>query len=292
MKHLFPTLALLFLLQSAPAQDFVYRTFKDSRIINTHSVETLPKRKLDVRITHRFGDIAGDNGGYATFFGLENAVDVLIGAEYGLSDNLTIGVARTKGAGALPDGAPGLRQNLNGLFKLRLLRQREGGQPFTLTFVGVGTMSTAEKIDNPGAIRDFASFSHRFAYTGQLLIASKYSETFSLQANAAWTHRNAVPFGDVNDIVSLGLAARLQLTKVFGLIVDYNQPLNGERTTSNGFYPILGLGLEIDTGGHVFQLNLTNATGIMETDFLPYTTSNWADGEFRFGFTISRLFNL
>jgi len=76
------------------------------------------------------------------------------------------------------------------------------------------------------------------------------------------------------------------------LILDATVPLTGERTADAGFYPALGIGLEIETGGHVFQVNLTNATQLMETDYIPYTTSNWLDGEFRLGFTISRLFNL
>ena len=89
-------------------------------------METLPKRKLDVRIFHRFGDLAGENGGFQTFYGLENASDVVIGLEYGVSDNLTVGLYRSKGAGALADGTSGLRQVLNGIAKYRLLRQKSG----------------------------------------------------------------------------------------------------------------------------------------------------------------------
>ncbi|MFQ5446191.1 MAG: DUF5777 family beta-barrel protein [Saprospiraceae bacterium] len=39
-------------------------------------------------------------------------------------------------------------------------------------------------------------------------------------------------------------------------------------------------------------MNFTNATGIIPTDYIPYTRSNWLDGQFRIGFTISRIFNL
>jgi hypothetical protein len=91
---------------------------------------------------------------------------------------------------------------------------------------------------------------------------------------------------------SLGVGTRIQLSKVFGIIADATFPFSDLRTSDNGFYPAVGVGLEIETGGHVFQVNFTNATGIMETDYIPYTTSNWADGEFRLGFTVSRVFNL
>jgi len=277
------------------AQDLVTTTFKDRRVINTQSVETLGKRRLDVRISHRFGDIAGDAGGYETLFGLDNASDILIGAEYGLTDRIDIGLSRTKGAGRMPDGTAGLRQLLNGTLKWRFLEQTEDGTvPLTISFAGLSSMSMAKKAEaNESSINSFPKVAHRFAYHAELLIARKFSPGFSLQVAPGYTYRNLVPNGDQNGIVSVGLAARIQLSRTFGLIADTTIPLSGQRIASQeGFYLPVGIGLEIETGGHVFQVNFTNATGIVPTDYIPYTTSNWADGAFRFGFTISRIFNL
>lgn len=293
MKRILLALLAVFAFQITYTQDYVSQTFKDSRVINTHSVETLPKRKLDVRIFHRFGDLAGDNGGFQTFYGLENASDVVIGLEYGVSNNLTVGLYRSKGAGVLPNGTSGLRQVLNGILKYRLLRQKvDNGSPISLTLVGINSLSTAEKVENPDAIRSFEKFSHRLAYTVQALLGRKFSDGFSLQIIPSYTHRNLVAFDDENGIFSLGFATRIQLSKVLGIIADATFPFSSIRSSENGFYPAIGFGFEIETGGHVFQINFTNATGVMETDYIPYTTSNWGDGEFRLGFTISRLFNL
>ncbi len=288
------TCLLVFNISALMGQDLVYGTFRDTRVINMHSVETLPARKLNVRITHRFGDLAGENGGYQTFFGLENASDILIGLEYGVSDRLDLGVFRTKGAGGFPDGTPGLRQLLNGVLKYRLFWQKsDNSVPFSVTLVGVASMSTAKKLDTESLlIQSFPKFAHRMAYFGQLAISRKYSFGLSMQINLAYTYRNLVLFNDTNGVPSAGLAARMQVSKTLALIVDSTFPLSDIRNTDNGFYPAVGFGFEIDTGGHIFQVNLTNSTGIMETDFIPYTTSNWGDGQFRLGFTISRLFNL
>jgi len=283
---------------SAPAlyaQDgLVYQTFKDRRVINSQSVETLPKRKLDVRITHRFGDIGGANGGYETLFGLDNAADILIGAEYGITDDLNIGLNRTKAAGIMPDGTSGLRQLLNGSLKYRIFHQREDNSvPVSLTTVGLLSMSMAKRrSENELALNSFPKFAHRFAYNLQLLVARRFSPGFSLQLMAGYTHRNLVPNGDSNGLFSLGMATRLQISKVFGIIADANYPLSSSRLRTDGFYVPFGIGLEIEAGGHVFQVNFTNTTGIVETDYLPYTTSSWLDGQFRLGFTISRMFNL
>ncbi|MCB0638365.1 MAG: hypothetical protein KDC54_17165 [Lewinella sp.] len=276
------------------AQDFTYRTFKDSRVVNVHSVETLGKGRLDVRISHRFGDLAGERGGWTTFYGLEQATDVAIGAEYGISDRLTVGLYRSKGAGESAAGNAGLRQLLNGILKYRLIRQRTDDViPFSATLVGLSSFSTAERIEgNEDLIRSFPKFAHRFAFHGQLVLGRKFGDGFSLQLIPGYTHRNLVPFEDRNGMFSLGGAMRLQLSRTFGLVADATFPLIDSRTADQGYYPAIGVGLEIETSGHVFQVNFTNATGIMETDFVPYTTSNWLDGEFRLGFTISRLFNL
>ncbi|MEN0050327.1 MAG: DUF5777 family beta-barrel protein [Bacteroidota bacterium] len=293
LSHQLNCLVLAFLLFPffINAQDYVLRTFKDTRIINTQAVDVLQKRKLDIRIGHRFGDLAGDSGGWPSFYGLENAADVLIGADYGLTNRITIGTYRSKGGSSLS-------QLVTGLAKVRILKQRmQSPSFFTVTAFGTLTASTMQKSDNPEAINFFEKQSHRFSYTVQLLIAKKFSERFSLQLSPGLTHRNIAPFGDMNDIYTLGVATRIQLSKVVGFIVDATVPLNGERnpftkSEDSEFQFPLGVGFEFDTGGHVFQVNLTNARGMIESDYIPNTTTNWLEGEFRLGFTISRLFNI
>ncbi len=274
------------------AQDYAHQTFKDRWVINTHSTEMLAKRRLDVRITHRFGDLAGAAGGWRTFYGLENAADILIGAEYGATDNLSVGLFRTKGAGALP-------QLLHATLKGRFVRQGKQGAPLSVAALGLLTLSTTAKSDNPESLNYFPQFSHRMVYHLQVLGARKFSDAFSLQLSFGWTHRNLVPFAEENELFHAGLAGRLQLNKVFGIVFDVAAPLNGKQSPfsdldgSEDYSPSAGIGLEIDTGGHVFQINLTNARGIMPTDYIPYNTNaDWGEGQFRLGFTISRMFNL
>jgi len=270
--------------QDKPKEE--YRTFKDTRVINTQSAETLPARKMDFRVSHRFGDLAGSNGGWPTFYGLEDAADVLIGIDYGITDRLTVGLNRSKGAGPLT-------QLVNGTLKFKLVSQSvEEGAPFTLSVLGGTSLSTVSRIDDPNILTSFPRTIHRLIYNTQLLFARKFSEGFSLQISPGYVYRNLVLDNDENGLFNLGFAARLQITKVFGVIVDTTIPFSELRTSEEGFYIPLGFGLEIDTGGHVFQINLTNATGLAPTDYIPNTRSNWLDGEFRLGFTISRLFNL
>jgi hypothetical protein len=265
----------------------VYQTFKDTRVINAHSTETLKAGYMDFRIGHRFGDFGGPGGGWETFYGLENATDVMIGFELGLTDNIMIGINRAKGSGPL-------RQNINGIAKIRLAEQDVNGSlPFSLAVLGQTSISTMPKSQTEGQINFFAKFAHRMAHHAEIIASRKFSNYFSLQLSGAWTYRNIVPSSDKNDIVSVGVASRIQLSKSIGVILDGRIIFSELRTSETGYYPPLGIGIEWETGGgHVFQMNFTNATGISQTDYIPYTQSNWLDGGFRLGFTIGRQFKI
>jgi len=266
----------------------VIQTFRHTRVISSHSVETLPARKLDFRVVHRFGDLAGQSGGWTTFYGLERASDVSIGFEYGITDNMMVGINRTAGVGPL-------KQNLNGLLKFKLMSQEKNGNaPFSLAVHGIGAYSTMQRSTIEGQITSFEKGSHRLAYHLGLNLARKFSDAFSFQLGTSWTYRNVVDVGDTNDIVAINAGARIQVTKAFGLIFDATIPLlTSERMTTVEYTAPIGIGFEFDTsGGHVFQINVTNSRGISETDFIPYTSSRWEDGSYRLGFTISRLFSL
>ena len=283
MLRLYILFVVMFISMASFAQENVFQTFKDTRVINSHTIETVQDRKLDFRIGHRFGDI---NQGWNSLYGLETAADVLFSFEYGVSDDLTVGINRTKGAGAL-------KALINGILKYKILQQKtDGSMPVSLTILAVPTISTMEKSEIPSALNFFEKTSHRLSYTAQVLVARKFGEKFSLQVMPSYTHRNIVASDDTNGIFAIGAATRIQLTKVFGIIADITLPVTGDRPVGQDFYAPLGIGLEIETGGHIFQVNFTNAQGIVENDYIPYTQSNWGDGEFRFGFTISRLFNL
>jgi len=228
-------LLLIFSCSLSAQRERVYRTFKDTRVVNVHSVETLPKGKLDIRISHRFGDMFGDNGGFQTFYGLETAEDVAIGGEYGFTDNFNVGLYRAKGSGRTPEGDAGLRQNLNLVAKLRVLHQETEGFPFSATVVGTATTSAAQKIDdNVDLIQSFPKFAHRMAFNGSLVIAKKMN-ALSLQIIPGVTHRNLVPFAGENTIFSLGGAARYQISRVMALVADATVPFSNTITNDNGY---------------------------------------------------------
>lgn len=287
-KQIFLTFLLLAIFQNLNAQEFQKDAFNDRRVINSQSVEMLKKGKMDFRTYHRFGDLLGTSGGWQSFYGLENAADIGIGFDYGLNDHINFGIMRAKGAGEL-------RQLVNGYFKARLMRQQvQGNNPLSITFVANSTISTMPKSTNANALSSFPNFSNRFAYHVQIMFARRFNQRLSLQASLNYTYRDLVYTYDQNDIPSIGLAGRIQLTKATALIFDGAFPvLVADRELPLQYQYPIGVGFEFETGGgHVFQINLTNARGLTETDYIPNTSSNWQDGEFRLGFTIGRQFTV
>ncbi|ABG57640.1 conserved hypothetical protein [Cytophaga hutchinsonii ATCC 33406] len=253
----------------------VIASFKATRIVNAHSIETVRKGILDFRITHHFGDVAGNSGGVHTLYGFDNASDIRFGFEYGITDRLTAGFGRSKVA-----------ENLDFFLKYRLLQQtQDNSMPVSVTLFADMVLTPQE---NASA---YAKFENRMSYVYELLIARKFNERFTLQVMPLFLHRNyAANPNDHNDVFSLGVGGRLKLTKRFAIIADYYYTFSDYLTTTNSFYAPMGVGVEIETGGHVFQMFVTNNAGIIENNYIANTRSSWGKGEFKIGFTISRDF--
>jgi hypothetical protein len=270
---------------------FVYATFKGTHLINAHTIETIKKRELDFRVAHRFGDIGGEFGGEKRFFGIDNSTDIKISFDYGLSNRLTFGIARAKGSTAV-------RQLYEASLKLKLIRQSEnGGLPITVTAfsnVVATSMTSNTKLNTPD---HFDKFSDRLSFVGELLIGCKISEGFSLMVMPVFVHTNYVIANDENDVYAIGVAGRLKITKRMGLVADYYKVFRNQASIDKfkadglTFYNPLGAGFEFETGGHVFDLTFTNCTAILENQFIPYTTTTWKMGQFRWGFNLSRIFS-
>jgi len=133
-----------------------------------------------------------------------------------------------------------------------------------------------------------------------LIIASKITRGLSLEVLPTYVHRNFVDQTmlhpengsvDKNDLFAVGFAGRFKFTKRMAFVVDYFYTFSEFRDADNGFYNALGVGVEIETGGHVFHINVTNSAGLIENDIIPSTTSDWGKGEYKLGFNISRVFS-
>ena len=251
--------------------------FKSSRLILSQTTETVKKHNLNFLVIHRFGDFAGKQGGGQLYYGLDDVADVYLGFEYGVTDNLNIDIGRST------------IQGLADLeIKYAILHQTaDGSSPVAVTLLGEGAVRPYGFITYPTA-------HDRFSYLGQVMIARKFSSFLSLQVTPSYvTNNSSIPLvpGSEENYFALAAAARVKLTNHMGLILDYAHPFSSFRNTGNGFYDPVGLGIEIETGGHVFTLNVTNARAINEINYLNDTQSNISKGQFRVGFTISRMFD-
>ncbi len=259
--------------------NYVKATFRYTRVINGHSVENLRAHVLDVRISHRFGPI---NSGLYNFFGLDySPFNVLIGFDYGVTNNFMIG-----------GGHSAWQKTYDLFFKLKLLTQSSGALniPVTLSFVPTVAFNTLSPLQFP-VKPDSGKKIERVSYSIQLLIARKFSEGFSLQLmptfiradNISYFHKNSTSF-------AIGIAGTKNLSKRMSVNAEYYYQLPGNKAF--GSHNVLSFGIDIGTGGHVFELHFTNSIGLVEKSFITETTGRWDNGDARFGFNISRVFQL
>lgn len=262
-------------------KEYTTATFKGTRLINLHTIETVGKRTLDFRISHRFGDF---NTGAYNFFGLDGGASLRLGLEYSYNGRLMFGVGRSS-VGKLYDG----------FIKYPILKQTtDGKMPMSATWVS--SINLTAMRDPNSAITGYnrySFFENRLSYFHQIIIGRKFSEKFSFQIAPMWIHYNLVDkINDSNDMFALSASARLKLTKRMALTGEYVYRLNKYSDTFSSFYNSASVGIDIETGGHVFQIHFTNSLTMNEVQFVPYTTSNWLKGGIRLGFNISRVFSL
>lgn len=261
------------------------KTFSSSRIINGHSNEILDKGTLEFRVEHKFGDFAGSNGGLQNFFGIDNASDIRIAFEYGLTDRIMLGMGRIKGFGPY-------RGLLDGFLKGQLLRQTtDNSMPISLAAVASATFSYAPASQDVSLVNHYPEFSHRLAYAAQLIVSRKFENIGALAFLPTYTHRNYVRYDDQNGLFSLGVGVRIPFLDKFALVSEYyyNFDQSGIR---DDYKNSLALAFEWMTFGHTFSVYAANAGGFGEQQFIPYTTGDWSKGQFRLGFAITRKFEL
>ncbi len=257
-------------------------TFKSPRLVLLQTNETQKAKNLAFWVGHRFGDIGGEFGGSNTLFGLDIATDLYLGFDYGITDALTVGIGRSK-----------FNESYSGLVKYRLLWQEEESMPLSVTLFGQSSWITRE----PFSRNEFDKESDRISHFLQVIIARKFSPGVSVMINPGYLIRPEAQiqdFEDSDNLFSLGFGARVKILKRISIIADYTIVNGLSRPDELGidYYNPFGVGVEIETGGHVFALNFQNSQAIIANNFIPNTTKSWTDGGVRFGFMISRNFNL
>jgi hypothetical protein len=256
----------------------VYATFKSTRVVNLQSNETMKARHLDFRIQHRFGPV--ENGAY-DLLGLDGAV-IRLGLEYGITDRLMAGAGRSTTG-----------KTYDGFVKYQLVQQQKGGFPLAIGLFGstaINTLEWADKTRNN-------LFTSRLSYTAQVLFTKKFNEYVSLIVTPTMVHYNLVADkATPNDIYAVGIGGSFKISRSVRLNAEYIPRLNGRDVpkAANGdpaYYDAVAIGVDIETGGHVFQLHFTNSVGLIEQQFVARNTNAITASALRFGFNISRTFS-
>lgn len=274
----FPILAqddLMSLIEDENENEVVESTFKSTRLISGQTTEMRSAGVLDFVISHRFGTI---NQGIDQFYGLDDS-QVRLGLDYGITDKINIGIGRSS-----------FQKIVDGMVKWKVLTQQTGEKSMPVSLVAFGSVAIktgpsaflTPDADNP--------FKDRLYFTSQLLISRKISPAFSLQLMPTLVHRNLTETVDhPNDVVALGVGGRLKLTNRMSLNAEYYPQVTKK---ADGIYDALSFGVDIETGGHVFQIHVTNSRAMIEQGFVADTQGNWADGDIHLGFNVSRVFDL
>jgi hypothetical protein len=248
-------------------------SFKTTRVVNSHSLETTHKKVLDFRIAHRFGLVSG---GFTDFFGLDQAT-MRMAFDYGILDNLTVGIGRST-----------YEKTIDGYIKYKPLWQTQGSNKVPISVLLVGGISI-NTLKFQAAGFDM-TFPRRLNYFAQVIMGRKFSDKISAQLMPTYVHRNLVATrAEDNGIFALGAAARYKFIKRMSINAEYYFVLPNQ--IADNLKNSVSVGIDIETGGHVFQLFASNSLAFIEKSFIGENTANFFKGDIHLGFCISRVFD-
>ncbi len=269
--------------ESPSKPTLVYATFKSTRVINLQSNETMKAQHLDFRIQHRLGliDLSQQNVfGLYDMFGIDVA-RMRLSLDYGITDKIMVGAGRTD------------QQMYDVSLKIKLYEQTTKGKgSFPLSIVYYGDMGVnTQTWAYPGRDNFFTS---RLTFVNQLILTRKFNEWVSFELVPSMIHHNLIPSG-VNDIYALGIGTSIKITRSTRFNIEYIPRFNAQNQAvdNNGTiaYDEFAVGFDIETGGHVFQLQLTNAQGLIEQQFITENPNKLALNTLHLGFNLSRTFS-
>ncbi|WP_348811371.1 DUF5777 family beta-barrel protein [Flavobacterium maritimum] len=244
--------------------------FKGLQICNMQSTKITAKGEWYVLISHRFGDLTQ---GLNNFFGLDDAYTKL-GAIYGVTNWLSIGASR---------------QTNNKIYELtakyRFKSQETDG--FPVTIVGYNTMDINTNLSTD--IYPGLETYNRLAYSTQLLISRKFTEKFSAELTPIYIHKNLYdPTTEREDQFAVGIGGRYKFTKRVSMNLEYAPRIDAPENTV--YHDLLSVGLDIETGGHIFQLVFSNCQTMNDVYVFSNATGDWSGGSLYFGFNLYRVF--
>ncbi len=255
--------------------------FKALKIVNFESTKLIGKGDFYLIISHRFDYL---DKGFEDFFGLDNAFTQIKFA-YGITNNFTIQAARS-----------GFQKTYDLGLKYLIVNQQKDGFPVAVAFFNSIAVNTElDKANYPSL-----DFQDRLSYVSQLLISRKVTDKLSLEIAPTYFHESfLVEILDKNNNVitpnpqdknqfAIGVGGRYKISNRLSVNMDYGAHLN--RASQSVFKNPLSVGLDIDTGGHIFQVLFTNSKAMHEAGFLGHTTGDWVKGEVSFGFNLIRVF--
>ena len=283
MKQKLTTLFLLFSIMLYSQEDLlseidtdidtpVYASavFKGLKVINFESTKLVAKGGFNFIVSHRFGTV---KNGFENLFGLDEAVTHL-NFVYGISDHFNVSASRSS------------NQKIYELAtKFRLARQQEGKLPFTLAAYTSVLANTALDTDNLPKLR----FEHRLSYVGQLIISRKLTKELSLLVSPTFFHDNYVlDNSQENSQYAVAFGGRYKLGARWSINMEYGMHLN--RSSTSLYNNPFSIGVDLETGGHVFQLHFTNSQSMNTNGVFGTSNGDWAEGDVYFGFNLARSF--
>jgi len=245
----------------------VKNIFQGNRFVNLQSANVASKKELQMFIQHRFGNISG---GFYELFGLDQA-SMRLGFEYGFTKNFTFGIGRST-----------YLKTFDSFLKFRILTQTESF-PLTTTITASGSVPTMKDVFP----EEYNDFSKKASGNVQLHVAKSF-KWFAIQVSPGYIETGYIPI-EKNSYSFFTVAAggSVKISKKVSANVEYLYRFEDKIDYVNP----LSFSVDLDTGGHLFQILISNTQQMYDQAIITNPIGDWSKGNLFLGFNLVRGFN-
>ncbi|MCB0732113.1 MAG: hypothetical protein KDC88_13875 [Ignavibacteriae bacterium] len=265
--------------QTESVKEVKLELFHGTQTANFPTTESLDEGSWMYEISHRFSTPIND--GIDALYGFDGPARIRFSLGYGITDDLMVNFGRSN-----------LTDNYDLQFKQKLFQLDNEFLPSVFSVLGGVALNTEvpQNIDRGKADIDNFQFYAQLVYNGML-----FDKKLGIGLVPSYLYNSFIYAVDKQYSFTFGTYIQYYFNRAWSIWLEHNAIVTGyqgkirlDETTKS--FNTLGFGVALETGGHIFNIIVTNNARLNSSQFLVGADRTTNSEGWRLGFGIIRYF--